>query len=187
MKEIISIVIIFISLNSCIQETPNTGIENTPIPPKEFQTIIKKTWLMNAHVFNNKKQTLLPRDSVSNLTLTILNELGFQEEDLSLAIKYYSSKPVLLDSLIKDIRDSLEENFLNISNDMIENAETISNDTFIKIIEQYPKFNSLEIDENFNFTQKAKDSIVDFFRKNPEKLNNYDLSSFIEKINSSSN
>mgnify|MGYP003319133780 CR=1 FL=1 len=55
-------------------------------------------------------------------------------------------------------------------------------DSFLKIIEQYPKFNSLEIDENFNFTQKAKDSIIDFFRKNPEKLNNYDLNSFIEKI-----
>ena len=91
MKEIIWIIIIFISLNSCIQETPNTGIKNTPIPPKEFQTIIKKTWLMNAHVFNNKKQTLLPKDSVPNQTLTILNDLGYKEEDLSLAIKFYSS------------------------------------------------------------------------------------------------
>ena len=187
MKKLISILIILITLNACIQEVPKNNIKSSPIPPKEFQTIIKKTWLMNAHVFNNKKQTLLPKDSVSNLTLTILNDIGYQEEDLTLAIKYYSSKPVLLDSLIKDIRDSLEENFLNISHDMVEDTRTIRKDTFFKIIGQYPKFNSLEIDENFNFTQKAKDSIIEFFRKNPEKLNNYDLNSFIDKINSSGN
>ena len=70
---------------------------------------------------------------------------------------------------------------------MVEDTRTIRNDTFLKIIEQYPKFNSLEIDENFNFTQKAKDSIIEFFRKNPEKLNNYDLNGFIDKINSSGN
>ena len=88
MKKLISILIILITLNACIQEVPKNNIKSSPIPPKEFQTIIKKTWLMNAHVFNNKKQTLLPKDSVSNLTLTILNDIGYQADDLNLAIKY---------------------------------------------------------------------------------------------------
>ena len=35
--------------------------------------------------------------------------------------------------------------------------------------------------------KKLKTVLLTFFRKNPEKLNNYDLNSFIEKINYSGN
>ena len=33
---------------------------------KIFKILLKNIWLTNAHIFNNKKFTLIPRDSVNN-------------------------------------------------------------------------------------------------------------------------
>ena len=44
-------------------------------------------------------------------------EKGYDKKDLFEAIKFYSSKPNILDSLISDIKDSLEKQQNIISDD----------------------------------------------------------------------
>ena len=82
--------------------------ENT-ISDKDFQEIIKNIWLTNAHVFTNKKFTMIPRDSVNNVIFKLFEEKGIKKEDFEKSIKYYSQKPELLDSILKKLRDGLEE------------------------------------------------------------------------------
>ena len=114
------IFILLITVTSCLEETPKDNIKYPPIKEKEFQTIIKKIWLVNAHLYNNKKFTQIPRDSVGNITNKLLEDYGFKKEDFKKSIKYYSENPKLIDSIIKDLRDSLEKVFISISHDVIE-------------------------------------------------------------------
>ena len=114
------IFILLITVTSCLDETPKDNIKYPPIKEKEFQTIIKKIWLVNAHLYNNKKFTQIPRDSVGNITNKLLEDYGFKKEDFKKSIKYYSENPKLIDSIIKDLRDSLEKVFISISHDVIE-------------------------------------------------------------------
>ena len=114
------IFILLITATSCLDETPKDNIKYPPIKEKEFQTIIKKIWLVNAHLYNNKKFTQIPRDSVGNITNKLLEDYGFKKEDFKKSIKYYSENPKLIDSIIKDLRDSLEKVFISISHDVIE-------------------------------------------------------------------
>jgi hypothetical protein len=76
--------------------------------------------LVNAHLYNNKKFTQIPRDSVGNITNKLLEDYGFKKEDFKKSIKYYSENPRLIDSIIKDLRDSLEKVFTSISHDVNE-------------------------------------------------------------------
>lgn len=114
------IFILLITVTSCLEEKPKDNIKYPPIKEKEFQTIIKKIWLVNAHLYNNKKFTQIPRDSVGNITNKLLEDYGFKKEDFKKSIKYYSENPKLIDSIIKDLRDSLEKVFISISHDVIE-------------------------------------------------------------------
>ena len=114
------IFILLITVTSCLEEKPKDNIKYPPIKEKEFQTIIKKIWLVNAHLYNNKKFTQIPRDSVGNITNKLLEDYGFKKEDFKKSIKYYAENPRLLDSIIKDLRDSLEKVFISISHDVIE-------------------------------------------------------------------
>ena len=54
--------------------------ENT-ISEKDFQEIIKNIWLVNAHVFTNKKFTMIPRDSVNNVIFKLFEDKGIKKED----------------------------------------------------------------------------------------------------------
>ena len=117
------IFILLITVTSCLEETPKDNIKYPPIKEKEFQTIIKKIWLVNAHLYNNKKFTQIPRDSVGNITNKLLEDYGFKKEDFKKSIKYYSENPKLIDSIIKDLRDSLEKVFISISHDVIEDDQ----------------------------------------------------------------
>ena len=114
------IFIFLITVTSCLEEKPKDCIKYPPIKEKEFQAIIKKIWLVNAHLYNNKKLTQIPRDSVGNITNKLLEDYGFKKEDIKKSIKYYSENPKLIDSIIKDLRDSLEKVFISISHDAIE-------------------------------------------------------------------
>ena len=114
------ILILLIAVTSCLDEKPEDNIKNPPIKEKEFQTLIKKIWLVNAHLYNNKKFTEIPKDSVNSVTNKMLEDYGFKKEDFKKSIKYYSQNPRLLDSIIKDLRDSLEKVFVGISHDVIE-------------------------------------------------------------------
>ena len=57
---IVFFLLIFIS---CINNTPNENIK-TSIEPKEFQKIIKKAIIMNAHIQNNKQYSLIDKDTI---------------------------------------------------------------------------------------------------------------------------
>ena len=114
------ILILLIAVTSCLDEKPKDNIKNPTIKEKEFQALIKKIWLVNAHLYNNKKFTEIPKDSVNSVTNKMLEDYGFKKEDFKKSIKYYSQNPRLLDSIIKDLRDSLEKVFVGISHDVIE-------------------------------------------------------------------
>ena len=117
------IFILLIAVTSCLEEKLNDNIKHPPIKVEEFQTLIKKIWLVNAHLYNNKKFTQIPRDSVGNITNKLLEDYGFKKEDFKKSIKYYSENPKLIDSIIKDLRDSLEKVFISISHDVIEDDQ----------------------------------------------------------------
>ncbi len=117
------IFVLLITVTSCLEEKPKDCIKYPPIKEMEFQAIIKKIWLVNAHLYNNKKFTQIPRDSVGNITNKLLEDYGFKKEDIKKSIKYYSENPKLIDSIIKDLRDSLEKVFISISHDVIEDDQ----------------------------------------------------------------
>ena len=119
------ILILLIAVTSCLEEKLEDNIKNPPIKEKEFQALIKKIWLVNAHLYNNKKFTQIPRDSVNRVTNKMLEDYGFKKEDFKQSIKYYSQNPRLLDSIIKDLRDSLEKVFVDISHDVIEDDQKL--------------------------------------------------------------
>ena len=119
------ILILLIAVTSCLEEKLEDNIKNPPIKEKEFQALIKKIWLVNAHLYNNKKFTQIPRDSVNSVTNKMLEDYGFKKEDFKQSIKYYSQNPRLLDSIIKDLRDSLEKVFVDISHDVIEDDQKL--------------------------------------------------------------
>tara|TARA_B100001057_G_scaffold414050_1_gene430923 strand:+ start:536 stop:1099 length:564 start_codon:yes stop_codon:yes gene_type:complete len=184
--KILNLFIIFLLLISCINKTPNDSIETT-IQPDEFQIIIKKVLLMNAHIQNNKKYSMIDKDSISHITLKILEEGDFNKNDLLKAIKFYSSNPNLLDSLIIDLKDSLNENQVDISHDYLENYNKMPNDSLKKILMTYPYIKTDNLKKGFTFTYNEKDSIIMFFKKNRKMLNNYSFKVFIDKFNSSIN
>ena len=115
MKKLTIIILFGLLINSCVDEKTDNYINESSISNKEFQEIIKKIWLANAHIYNNKKFTLIPRDSLKNLTFQILKEKEINRSEFEKSIQYYSQNPILLDSIIKNLRDSLEKVFISIS------------------------------------------------------------------------
>ena len=128
------IFIFLITVTSCLEEKPKVNIKYTPIQEKEFQILIKKIWLVNAHLYNNKKFTQIPIDSVSSITNKLLEDYGYNKEDFKKSIKYYSENPRLLDSIVKDLRDSLEKVFTWISHNVYEDDKTLVQQDSIKNI-----------------------------------------------------
>jgi len=128
------IFIFLIAVTSCLEEKPKDNIKYTPIKEKEFQILIKKIWLVNAHLYNNKKFTQIPIDSVSSITNKLLEDYGYNKEDFKKSIKYYSENPRLLDSIVKDLRDSLEKVFTGISHNVYEDDQTLVQQDSIKNI-----------------------------------------------------
>tara|TARA_B100001287_G_scaffold269986_1_gene268104 strand:+ start:11868 stop:12422 length:555 start_codon:yes stop_codon:yes gene_type:complete len=167
-------------LISCVNSTTNNNFE-TKIQPHEFQKIIKKVLLMNAHLQNNRKYSIINKDSIGHITLEILEKENFNKSDLKNAIKFYSSNPNLLDSLILDLKDTLNENKIDISN---ENYNNMPNDSLKKILMNYPYINVNNLNKGFIFSKTEKDSIIIFFEKNRKMLNNYAFKVFIDKFNS---
>lgn len=116
---------LLITVTGCLEEKPKDNIKYPPIKEKEFQTLIKKIWLVNAHLYNNKKFTQIPRDSVEGYTNKLLENYGYKKEDFKQSIKFYSENPRLLDSIIKDLRDSLEKVYIGISHDVNEDIKKL--------------------------------------------------------------
>mgnify|MGYP003687996051 FL=1 len=149
------IFILLIAVTSCLEEKPKDNIKYPPIKEKEFQILIKKIWLVNAHLYNNKKFTQIPRDSVGSITNKLLEDYGYKKEDFKKSIKYYSENPRLIDSIIKDLRDSLEKVFTGISHDVNEDDQIlVQQDSLKNILKESSKF----ID-NMKFKKDLKPSI----------------------------
>jgi len=116
MNKLKLLVFTVVFITSCVDNDPNEEIIHCPIPEKDFQDIIKTTFLINAHIHNQKMNNKF-NDTIKENTLNILEEKGYDKKDLFEAIKFYSSKPNILDSLISDIKDSLEKQQNIISDD----------------------------------------------------------------------
>ena len=71
--------------------------------------------------------------------------------DFEKSIKYYSQKPELLDSILKNLRDSLEEVYISISHDEV-NEEYNSNDSVKDLLKENSKF----IKPDFKRSNKRK-------------------------------
>ena len=142
MKKQIYILIFHVLFSGCVNEKTTDYINENTISEKDFQEIIKNIWLTNAHVFTNKKFTMIPRDSVNNV---------IKKEDFEKSIKYYSQKPELLDSILKNLRDSLEEVYISISHDEVD-EEYNSNDSVKDLLKENSKF----IKPDFKRSNKRK-------------------------------
>tara|TARA_B100000780_G_C20938867_1_gene374414 strand:- start:10 stop:519 length:510 start_codon:yes stop_codon:yes gene_type:complete len=159
----VKIFILLIALSSCLEEKPKDNIKSPPIKEKEFQTLIKKIWLVNAHLYNNKKFTQIPRDSVSSITNKLLIDYGFEKEDFKKSIQYYSENPRLLDSIIKDLRDSLEKVYVGISNDDNEHEQkSIKQDSLKNILKESSKFiGNMKFKKDLKQSVKSSNQILD--------------------------
>ena len=158
MKKLIVIILFGLIINSCVDEKTDNYINESSISNKEFQEIIKKIWLANAHIYNNKKFTLIPRDSLKNLTFQILKEKEIDRSEFEKSIQYYSQNPILLDSIIKNLRDSLEKVFISIPHeDLEEKEELIIQDSLKDLLKESSKFKNFNIkkaNKNLNSTKK---------------------------------
>ena len=163
MIKYVKIFILLIALSSCLEEKPKDNIKSPPIKEKEFQTLIKKIWLVNAHLYNNKKFTQIPRDSVSSITNKLLIDYGFEKEDFKKSIQYYSENPRLLDSIIKDLRDSLEKVYVGISNDDNEHEQkSIKQDSVKNILKESSKFiGNMKFKKDLKQSVKSSNQILD--------------------------
>ncbi|MEJ6753765.1 MAG: DUF4296 domain-containing protein [Flavobacteriales bacterium] len=159
----VKIFILIIAVSSCLEEKPEYSIKHPPIKEKEFQILIKKIWLVNAHLYNNKKFTQIPRDSVSSITNKLLQDNGFEKEDFKKSIQYYSENPRLLDSIIKDLRDSLEIVYVGIPKDDNEdNAELMQQDSLKSILKESSKFiDKMKIKQDLKPSLKSRNQILD--------------------------
>lgn len=151
MRKLIYIFIFNLLIAGCVNEKTTDYVSENNISDKDFQNIIKNIWLTNAHIFNNKKFTLIPRDSINYVMYKVIQEKGINKEEFEKSIKYYSQNPELLDSILKDLRDSLEEVFIGISHDEID-EESNSNE----IIKDLLKENSKFIKPDFKRSNKRK-------------------------------
>ena len=146
MKKLTVIILFGLIINSCVDEKTDNYINESSISNKEFQEIIKKIWLANAHIYNNKKFTLIPRDSLKNLTFQILKEKEIDRSEFEKSIQYYSQNPILLDSIIKNLRDSLEKVFISIPHEELEEKEElIIQDSLKDLLKESSKFKNFNI------------------------------------------
>ena len=143
MKKLIYIYIFNLLIAGCVNEKTTDYVSENNISDKDFQNIIKNIWLTNAHIFNNKKFTLIPRDSINYVMYKVIQEKGINKEEFEKSIKYYSQNPELLDSILKDLRDSLEEVFIGISHDEID-EESNSKEIIKDLLKENSKFIAID-------------------------------------------
>ena len=143
MRKLIYIYIFNLLIAGCVNEKTTDYVSENNISDKDFQNILKNIWLTNAHIFNNKKFTLIPRDSVNYIMYKVIQEKGINKEEFEKSIKYYSQNPELLDSILKDLRDSLEEVFIGISHDEID-EESNSKEIIKDLLKENSKFIAID-------------------------------------------
>ena len=164
---------------SCIRDDPKNTIISSPLDVQEFKEILEELYLVDAFVSNKNQQ--YHRDSAFLFINYKLQRMGKSTNDLNQAISYYTSKPTILDSITQEIRDSLELKFLEISHDEMEDID--SAEMINHVLKNYPYIKSHNVNKNFIFNTSSKDSILDYFSKNQDKLGDYTLDEFMDMIN----
>ena len=156
MKKFTIVIVLGLLLNSCVDEKTDDYITESSISNQEFQEIIK-IWLANAHVYNNKKFTLIPRDSLKNLTFQLLKEKEIDRSEFEKSIQYYSQNPILLDSIINNLRDSLEKVFISIPHEEVEEKEElIFKDSLKGLLKESSKFKNYNIKKDIKKSNSIK-------------------------------
>ncbi len=164
---------------SCIRDDPKNTIISSPLDIEEFKEILEELYLVDAFVSNKNQQ--YHRDSAFLFINDKLQRMGKSTNDLNQAISYYTSKPTILDSITQEIRDSFELKFLEISHDEMEDID--SAEMINHVLKNYPYIKSHNVNKNFIFNTSSKDSILDYFFKNQDKLGDYTLGEFMDMIN----
>ena len=75
----------------------------------------------------------------------------------------------------------MELKFLEISHDEMEDID--SAEMINHVLKNYPYIKSHIVNKNFIFSTSSKDSILDYFSKNQDKLGDYTLDEFMDMIN----
>jgi len=130
LKNYFKIIILIFIISSCVEENPDNKIEISPLEDIKFQKIIKKIWLMNAYIYNNN--TLMLKDSLGKATYKLLKDNGVDKYEFEKSIQFYSQNPILLDSIIKDLKDSLEKNYNEILDSGLIEKEFINTSETLK-------------------------------------------------------
>tara|TARA_B110000879_G_C11008130_1_gene445854 strand:+ start:140 stop:583 length:444 start_codon:yes stop_codon:yes gene_type:complete len=129
LKNYFKIIILIFIISSCVEENPDNKIEISPLEDIKFQKIIKKIWLMNAYIYNNNN-TLMLKDSLGKATYKLLKDNGVDKYEFEKSIQFYSQNPILLDSIIRDLKDSLEKAYNEIlDSELIEKKNINSTDS----------------------------------------------------------
>ena len=59
------------------------------------------------------------------MTFQLLKEKEIDRSEFEKSIQYYSQNPILLDSIINNLRDSLEKVFISIPHEEVEEKEEL--------------------------------------------------------------
>ena len=84
---------------------------------------------MNSHLYNN---TLIHKDSLAEATYKLLKDNGIDKYEFEKSIQFYSQNPILLDSIIKDLKDSLEKTYNEILDSGLIDKEFINKSENLK-------------------------------------------------------
>ena len=75
----------------------------------------------------------------------------------------------------------MELKFLEISHDQMEDLD--STEMINHVLKNYPYIKSHNVNKNFIFNSSSKDSIIDYFSRNQDKLGDYTFDEFRDMIN----
>ena len=98
---------------------------------------------MNAYIYNNN--TLMLKDSLGKATYKLLKNNGIDKYEFEKSIQFYSQNPILLDSIIKDLKDSLEKTYNEILDSGLIEKEFINTS---KTLKEKSKFKTRTININ---------------------------------------
>ena len=98
------------------------------------------------------------------MTFQLLKEKEIDRSEFEKSIQYYAQNPNLLDSIIKNLRDSLEKVFISIPHEELEEREElIFKDSLKDLLKESSKFKKIKINKelkNLNLIKKVnKDSL----------------------------
>ena len=172
-----------INFIGCINDIDNRFDKKNTIHFTTFKEILKETWLLDAHKTNNQNYSLFPADSINEISLSILKKHHTSPEKFYNTITYYSQEPELIDSLLKTIREELEETYLSLPHEDDSDIEELNKSELITILRQCPFYTYKPKETKILMNTDLRDSLFLYFRRNPEKLGHATLRTLSNKLN----